>query len=176
MQTPILETDRLILRPMTVEDAPMAYANWTSDPQVAAFMRWECHTDVSQTEAWLMLEQEQLESDTVYNWGFVLKDTGMLIGSGGLVYNQSKGLYELGYNIMKECWGQGLATEAAKEIIAFGIRQLKQTAFYCCHAIDNPASGSVMQKIGFLYQSDGSYSSWDGKRTFPSKEYLLRIG
>ncbi len=175
MKTPIIQTKRLLLRPMTVEDAQTAFTNWTGDPKVAKFMRWECHTDVAQTKAWLLLEQEMLESDTVYNWGFVLKDTGMLIGSGGLVYNQAEGMYELGYNIMHKYWGQGLATEAARYIIDFGIKELGQKVFYCCHAVDNPASGSVMQKVGFRYRKDGVYDSWDKTRSFPCEEYLLQI-
>ena len=175
MKTPILETERLLLRPMTVQDAASAYTNWTSDPDVAKFMRWEIHKDIEETREWLVAEESLIESDTVYNWGFVLKETGELIGSGGLVFIEDKGMYELGYNIMKRYWGQGLATEAAQAIISFGRSELSQTKFYCCHAKDNPASGKVMTKVGFRYQQDGTYSSWNQERTFASKEYLLII-
>ena len=154
MRTPVLETERLILRPLTVSDAETVFTNWTSDIDVAKFMRWELHKNISETQEWLASEEELIESDTVYNWGFVLKETGELIGSGGLVYIESKGMYELGYNIMKKYWGQGLATEAAQKIINFGKNELKQKQFYCCHAKDNPASGKVMTKVGFQYQQD----------------------
>ena len=173
MKTPTLETNRLQLRPMSVQDAVSAYTNWTSDPDVARFMRWELHKDVKETQEWLKAEEALIESDTVYNWGFVLKNTGELIGSGGLIYIEDKGMYELGYNIMKKYWGQGLATEAAEEIVKFGRDQLKQRKFYCCHANGNPASGKVMTKIGFQYQNDGVYYSWNHERKFESKEYLL---
>ena len=173
MKTPILETERLLLRPMTVQDAASAYTNWTSDPDVASFMRWELHKDVKETQEWLAMEETLVESDAAYNWGFVLKDSGELIGSGGLVFIEDKGMFELGYNIMKKYWGQGLATEAAQKIIDFGRNELKQIKFYCCHAKDNPASGKVMRKIGFKYQNDGVYYSWNQERKFESKEYLL---
>ncbi len=175
MRTPVLETERLILRPLTVSDAETVFTNWTSDPDVARFMRWELHKSISETQEWLAAEEELIERDSVYNWGFVLKETGELIGSGGLVFIESKGMYELGYNIMKKCWGQGFATEAAQRIIDFGKNELKQKQFYCCHAKDNPASGKVMTKVGFQYQHDGTYSSWNQERTFESKEYLLII-
>ena len=175
MRTPVVETERLILRPLTVSDAGTVFTNWTSDPDVAKFMCWELHKRVSETQEWLASEEELIESDAVYNWGFVLKETGELIGSGGLVYIESKGMYELGYNIMKKYWGQGLATEAAQKIINFGKNELKQKQFYCCHAKDNPASGKVMTKVGFQYQQDGIYSSWNQERTFESKEYILII-
>lgn len=173
MITPILETQRLLLRPMTVNDAESAFQNWTSDPEIAKFMRWERHKDITETREWLASEESFIKSDMVYNWGFVLKETGELIGSGGLVFIESKEMYELGYNIMKKYWGQGLATEASHMIIDFVKKELKQKQLYCCHAKDNPASGKVMMKVGFQYQNDGVYYSWNRERKFESKEYLL---
>ena len=175
MKTPILETKRLLLRPMTVNDAESAFTNWTSDPDVAKFMRWELHKNISETREWLASEEALVESDRVYNWGFVLKENGELIGSGGLVFIEAKGMFELGYNIMKKHWNKGLATEASKIIIDFGKNELMQKQFYCCHAKENPASGKVMTKVGFKYQNDGEYYSWNQERRFESKEYLLVI-
>ena len=134
MKTPILETERLLLRPLTTNDVESAFSNWTSDPDIAKFMRWELHSNISETFEWLVSEETLIESDSVYNWGFVLKETGELIGSGGLVFIESKGMYELGYNIMKKYWNQGLTTEAAKVIIDFGINELNQRQLDCCHA------------------------------------------
>lgn len=173
MNTPILETGRLLLRPMTAADAQSAYDNWTSDAEVARFMRWERHRDVSETIAWLKAEETAAQSEDVWNWGIVWKPSGELIGSVGLVMNEKEGLFELGYNVMRACWGKGIATEAAKRVIDFGRDELGLTRFFCCHAKDNPASGRVMQKIGFRYRSDGEYFSWDGKRRFEAREYLL---
>lgn len=175
MKTPVLETKRLLLRPLTYGDAQAVFSNWTSDAEVAKFMRWDVHTNISQTQEWLASEEASIDSDLLYNWGFVLKETGELIGSGGLVYQQSKGVYELGYNIMKKYWNQGLTTEAAAAIIDFGKDGLQQKYFYCCHAKDNPASGKVMRKIGFQYQKDGVYYSWNRLKRFECKEYLLII-
>lgn len=175
MKTPVLKTERLLLRPLRSDDAECVFMNWTSDPDVARFMRWEVHKNVSETQQWLASEETLIESDTVYNWGFVLKSTGELIGSGGLVYRESDRMYELGYNIMKRYWNQGLTTEAAQAIIDFGKNELKQTKFYCCHAKDNPASGRVMEKIGFRYQNDGVYYSWNQQKRFECMEYLLNI-
>lgn len=130
MKTPILETQRLLLRPMTISDAESAFTNWTSDPNVAKFMRWELHKCIAETREWLASEEAFIESDMVYNWGFVLKETKELIGSGGLVFIESKGMYELGYNIMKKYWNHGLATEASQRIIDFGKNELLQKRFF----------------------------------------------
>lgn len=173
MRTPILETKRLILRPLVIEDAKEAYQNWTSDPEVAKFMRWSTHDNVEVTKAWIQSEIDAEEGDSVYNFGFVLKETGELIGSGGLVYKEDKEMYELGYCIMKKYWRLGLTTEASRKIIEFAIQQLNQTKFFCCHAKENPASGRVMEKVGFKYQNDSVYYSWDKTKEFASKDYLL---
>jgi len=76
---------------------------------------------------------------------------------------------------MKKYWGLGIATEASEKIIEYGINELKQKQFYCCHAKDNLASGKVMMKVGFVYQNDAEYCSWDNTKKFECKEYTLII-
>ena len=82
-------------------------------------------------------------------------------------------MYELGYNLMKKYWNQGLATEAAREIVRYALEDLGQTQLFCCHAKENPASGRIMEKAGFVYQQDGEYSKLDNSRHFETKEYIL---
>lgn len=163
MKTPVLETDRLRLRPLSVKDADEAFKNWTSDRDVARFMRWKLHSDVNETREWLAFEETKIESDKSYVWGYVLKETGELIGSGGLLFKEDKGMFEIGYNIMKKYWNCGIATEAAQRIIDFGKTELNQKQFYCVHAKDNPASGRVITKARFRCQGECADYSLDGK-------------
>lgn len=171
----VLQTEHLYLRPLVPEDADEAYANWTHDPEVAKYMRWTVHQNVEETREWLTQEQEGTNRGNIYDWGFILKETGELIGSGGLSYSEEYGAFELGYNIMKKYWNRGYTTEAAKKIVSFAITDLGQKKLYCCHAKDNPASGRVMEKAGFTYVRDGSYISFDGKRQFACKKYILDL-
>ncbi|MBQ4282934.1 MAG: GNAT family N-acetyltransferase [Lachnospira sp.] len=175
MQTPILETERLILRPLTVQDAQDIYDRWTSDERVAKYMRWSTHKSVEETKEWLLMEEEGNSKAEHYNWGFVLKSTGELIGCGGIFYNKDKCAYELGYNTMYDYWRQGYTTEAAKRMLDFGIQQLGVYEYVCCHATDNPASGAVMRKCGFEYEKDCVSEKFDGSVKFPSKQYRLRV-
>lgn len=176
MRTPILETQRLILRPLCLKDAEEVFANWTSDPRVARFMAWSTHPNVEVTKAWLAdVEQKSTDSDKAYDWGFVRKADNKLIGSGGLYYKDSQEAFDMGYNIMRDCWHQGYTTEAAKAMIRFAIEELKQTRFYANHAVENPYSGKVMEKVGFHYFKDGSYDSIDGTKHFESKHYVLEV-
>ena len=173
MKVPVLETERLLLRPLSLEDAEEIFQNWASDPEVARFMRWNTHQSVEDTREWLRSELDDPLSPSCYDWGFVCKTDGRLIGSGGLVFQEQKGMYELGYNLMKKYWNQGLATEAAREIVRYALEDLGQTQLFCCHAKENPASGRVMEKAGFVYQQDGEYSKLDNSRHFETKEYIL---
>lgn len=175
MHTPTLETERLILRPLTVADGQDIYDRWTSDERVAKFMRWSTHQRVEVTKAWLKEEEAGNSKDEYYNWGFALKSTGELIGCGGIFYSDNHHAYELGYNLMYDYWNQGYTTEAAKRILEFGIQELGVSEFFCCHAIENPASGAVMRKCGFEYEEDGTTEKFDGSVKYNTREYRLKV-
>lgn len=170
-RTPVLETERLILRPLNVEDADAAFRGWASDADVARFMTWDLHRSIADTQEWLSHEQACIDDPANYTFGYVLKETGALIGSGGIVYNDEAGGFILGYNLRKDCWGFGYATEAARCIMRFATCDLAIETVFSSHAVDNPASGNVLRKAGFRYVADGLFVNHDGSRRFPRKEY-----
>lgn len=166
MQIPTLETNRLILRALSVDDAPAVF-EWVSDPIVTRFMPYNTYTHVETVVEWL----RSVEAETIlYNFGFVRKTDGKLIGSGSI--GPKDGAWTFGYNFRHDCWNQGYATEAAREMVRFARDEKGATAFTASHAVDNPASGRVMEKCGLHFDHEGSYSSFDGLRTFASKFYF----
>lgn len=175
MTVPILETERIILRPLRADDAPEVYDNWARDPDVTRFMRWTAHKSIDETAAWLASVEASAEKGGDYSWGFVLKEGGVLFGTGGLSFCQERGMFELGYNIMKKYWNMGLTSEAAKAIVDFAADALGADRIFAVHAKENGASGRVLEKLGFIYQNDCISESFDGRRTFQSREYLLTI-
>lgn len=64
-----IETERLILRRLTPEDAGMMYTNWANDPQVTKYLRWEPHKNAEETRelltAWALL----YPNGDYYQWG-----------------------------------------------------------------------------------------------------------
>ncbi len=174
MKTPILETERLILRPLqnTLQEAQHIFSAWTSDKEVAKYMRWSVHKSVSDTAEWLLLEEKNIDSDN-YNWGFVLKETGELIGAGGLVFVQEHSCYELGYNLMRKQWGKGLATEAARRILLFAQEELHQKSMFCCHAAQNTASENIILKLGFKRVGTATYEKFDKSEKYECITYKL---
>jgi ribosomal-protein-alanine N-acetyltransferase len=175
MKTPILETERIILRPPTVTDAQVAFDNWTSDLEVAKYMRWNVHESVETTIEWLTHDEKQINDDKSYHWFFTLKETSETFGSGGFFWNDEHEMFEIGYCIMKKHWSKGLVTEASRVMIDFMVSEVKQTKLCVKHAKENIGSQRVIEKLGFVYQKDGEYPSLDGKRIFESRDYILSL-
>lgn len=90
------------------------------------------------------------------------------------MFNQEQGVWELGYNLRRDCWNCGYATEAVGAVLSFAEHTLHIHRIIADHAKENPASGRVLEKNGFVYVKDGSYKKWDSSRTFESREYLWK--
>ena len=168
-----LETDRLILRPLTAADAPAVFV-WGGDPEVNRYMSYPLERSVADAEAWLRTVEKSRPEDG-YDFGFVRKEDGALIGSGGTYPRADGRTWTFGYNLRRDCWGRGYATEAARAILAFAQETLGARVFAAEHAVDNPASGRVMEKCGMVFDHFGEYSKLDGSATFPAKCYRLEL-
>jgi len=175
MQTPILETERIILRPLELSFADDMFNNWTSDPEATKYMMFNTQTSVEETKDFVRMVEAEHAGGNSYNWGFFLKETGEIFGSGGIDYSEERKMYILGYIIRKSLWNKGLTTEAAKAMIDFAVYEAGITTIFSCHAKENIYSGKVMEKVGFVYQQDGMLTSIDGKRTYESREYLFTV-
>ena len=170
-----IETERLLLRPLRIDDAEHIYKTWTSDPRVTKFMSYVTHESADDTKGWLAeVEKHNADEDSeVLDWGFELKSNGLLIGSGGAAYKPELEKWAIGYNIAFDYWNMGYTTEAAKAIVEYlvsmGVKHICSS-----HAVDNPASGRVMEKIGMKYWKDGDCKCHDC-RVFDAKYYILDI-
>lgn len=162
MRTPILETDRLILRPFREDDVTDVFEGWESDPDVARYMFWTSHNDIEKTREWLAFEIGQIEKQDRYRFAIVLKDTNTLIGTALVYYEEEVECWEIGYNLGKKYWGKGYTTEAMKRVIGFAAEELKITQIVGRYAKENPASGNVMSKLGFKYEKDIPYECNNG--------------
>jgi ribosomal-protein-alanine N-acetyltransferase len=176
----ILETSRLILRPLTLADAETAYYGWTGNAIANEWVSWLPHHSLDEAVKWLkeISWEQKVAVDSPrdnYIWGFVLKKTGELFGSGGLIWEESYQLYQVGYNIMKSHWNQGYSTEAMKAILSFAAMNLDIKRVAGGHAKENLASAKVIDKLGFVYNRDDITPHVDGLRYFDSREYFLDL-
>ena len=171
-----LETERLILRKFKVEDAKEVFKNWTSDDEVAKFVRWSTHKSIEETKEWLAQEEKNYSNNNYYTWGIELKEIGELIGSMSAIFRKEDDeRYEIGYAIGREYWNNGYTTEALKCIMNYLINDIGIKKFICSHAKQNPVSGKVMQKVGFKYVKDDYYETFDKMQKFDCKIYYLDL-
>ena len=171
-----IESKRLCLRNLKMEDAEEIFKNWTNDKDVARYMRWEVHKSVNDTKAWLEEEIKNTKNGKNFCYGIILKETNELIGSiGAYLRPEEDNRCEIGYDIAKKYWGNGYTTEALKCLLEYLTNNKGIKKFICKHAKLNPASGAVMQKAGFRYIKDDFYESFNKDRLLESKVYYLDI-
>lgn len=169
---PIIETERLILRPITLDDAEACFS-WNSDDRVAKYMSYPRCTDISQTIDWI---KSTLTDEQEWNWAFVLKAENKVIGTGGIGPNKfMEGYWGIGYNLHYDYWHKGYCTEAMRAIVDFAHNELGVNKICSDHAIDNPRSGKVMEKLGLKFHHYGEYSKIDGSQTFKAKFYTMEL-
>ncbi len=171
-RTPVLETERLILRPLTPDDAETAFV-WLSDEKVNRFMPYNLYTNIDEVLHWI---NDILPVDGNYHWGFVLKESNLLIGSGSIgPHKGNPDEWGFGYNIRYDFWNKGLTTEATKRMIEYARKEHGIKDFVANHAVDNPASGRVMEKCGLAFDRYGEYQTFDGTQTFKAKFYKMHL-
>ena len=167
-----IETERLILRTVTLDDAEAIF-KWAADPDVNKYMIYPLHKDINVTREWL--KSRDIDGKDEFDLGFVLKETGELIGQGGLFYHGDLDAWSIGYNLRKDYWGQGLVPEAIQAIIDYVDKEKGVRAIVGEFAKENSKSRRVMEKLGMTYWKDGQYSKFDGSVTFEAcwykKEY-----
>lgn len=160
-------TERLLLRPLTAADAESAF-EWVSDERVARYMVYTVYNSIEQVREWLKFVETD---DSTYNFGFVRRSDGLLIGSGDVGLDRKNGCWGFGYNFRYDCWGYGYATEAVRAMMKFAHDNFGAEMFCSSHAEPNKASGRVMEKCGLRFCGYGEFSKLDGSCKMRSMEY-----
>lgn len=139
-------TERLLLRPGWAEDAPALARAIAEEAIVRNLATAPWPYDLENARAYLATERKPSEASFL-----IFRRTNgapRLIGSGGLGRNP-EGQVELGYWISRPHWGLGYATEAGRTIVNIARDGLRLRKLSAGHFLDNPASGRVLEKLGF---------------------------
>lgn len=155
----ILETERLLLREFVLDDLP-EFFRLASDPDVTRYTGDGCNTLEEARQGMIDRPLRDYRVHGFGRWAVVLKSTGKVIGFAGLKYLEESAEVDLGYRFFKEHWGQGLATEAARAILNFGITELKLHRIIGIADVENKASRRVLEKVGMRWEritTDGQY-------------------
>lgn len=149
---PALETERLILRKLTMHDAQDIY-DYSCDSQVARHVLWEAHRSIGESRAYLRYMLRKYRAGEPASWGIELRETGKIIGTIGFMWIQpDNAAAEVGYSLSRAHWNRGIMTEALAAVIRYGFHSLKLNRIEAIHELDNPASGAVMRKCGMRHE------------------------
>lgn len=151
---PVLATDRLLLRPFTLADAPEVQ-RLAGDYEVASrALDIPYPYPDGAAEVWIATLAPGFEQGVHVVYAATRAGEPGLVGAVGLVeIDHTHGRAELGFWVAKSCWGRGYATEAARAMIEYGFSTLGLHRIYATHFSRNTASGRVMEKCGMVHEA-----------------------
>ena len=168
----MIETDRLLLRPVTLDDVEQMFS-YASDEET---VRWTFAANQSLEETKNIIASIYLASP-LGRWGIEVKESGRFIGTLDMHHIlDDLGRSEFGYTLDKKYWNQGYMTEAGYAFIKLFFEDLQMNCLVAKHDKENPASGRVMQKIGMNFSHEEPYAKIDKKepgRMVTFVHYLL---
>ena len=147
MNTPALETERLILRRFTEDDLDAILAIF-GDADINRFLPWFPVKTLEEARAFYdhRFASRYREGESCA-WAVCLKEDNVPIG---YVWASTEDSHDLGYGLRRAWWGQGMITEAARAVID-RMRQEGIPWVTATHDVNNPRSGRVMQRLGMRY-------------------------
>ena len=147
MNTPVLETKRLILRKFTEKDMDALFLI-LKDEEVNKFLPWYPLKNLEETKKFYEERYAaKYEQPQAYAYAICLKEDSVQIG---YIKVDMEEHHDFGYGLRKEFWHRGIATEAGKAVV----EQVKKDGLAyitATHDKDNPQSGNVMKKVGMRY-------------------------
>lgn len=149
---PQIRTERLFLRLPELADAPLL-SQYCGDLDVAKNTSRIPHPyPVLSAEIWV------LTTRAAYRPGGNLMMTaeyeGRLVGGGGVFRRSPDSDWEIGYWLARPVWGRGLGTELGQALVRYARDELGATRIIAGHYADNPASGRILEKLGFEYTGE----------------------
>ncbi|AFU13618.1 Acetyltransferase, GNAT [Bacillus thuringiensis MC28] len=149
MEFPKLETERLLLRELTLLDAEMMF-QYFSKESVIRYFGMDSFENIEQAKTTIQTFKNRYEEGNVFRWGIEKKGTDQLIGTCGfhLINNHHKRA-EIGYELDDIYWGKGYASEALQAILTYGFEKLQLIRIAAVVYVENKASQKLLKKAGF---------------------------
>lgn len=162
-----LKTNRLILRPLNIEDLDTVHA-YASDVENTKYMIYLPNDTIEETSRFLTRVTNEWQKDEPSFYEFAITLDGKQIGAVSVSLNEQRTEGELGWILNKNYWGKGYATEAAMAVKDFTINELKISILIAHCDYRNTASWNVMKKIGLTLVKD------NGVRQYPKTAETAR--
>ena len=154
----VLETTRLLLRELDVNDAEDFY-KLNLDPEVIKYTGNTAFKSIEEATKFLS-EYKDYKENGYGRWAVINKATERFIGWCGLKHGEIDNETDIGFRFFEEEWHNGYATESAAACIYYGFEKLNINRIIGRAIKENIASIKVLEKIGLQYERD---TVFDGK-------------
>ncbi|MEI6091626.1 MAG: GNAT family N-acetyltransferase [bacterium] len=147
---PVIESARLRFVELSAKYAERIF-EYASNEEVTKYVAWNRHETIDDTYEFLKWSRSQSEDLNHFDFGLIIKASGEFIGTTGTSnFLPDEKSIDFGYVLNKKYWGNGFATEAAREIRAFAF-QLDDVEYLRAYVFDaNLPSRRVLEKCGFI--------------------------
>lgn len=162
---PILHTERLILREVQPADAADVLV-FRGDPYV---QRFNSEPLKAVEEATLFIADARKLYDTQggIGWAITLRGEDRVLGGVSLhSWDHHHRRAEVGYDLARARWGQGIGSEAVRAVLHFGFTQLNLNRIEAATIADNHESVNLLKKLGFTLEGIRRGYSWEDDSTF----------
>ena len=162
---PVLQTARLILREVRPADAADVLG-FRGDPYVQRFNSEPLKT---LQEAAVFIEEalQQHATQAGFGWAITLRGQDRVLGGVSLhAWEKYHRRAEVGYDLARAFWGQGIGSEAVRAVLAFGFTQLNLNRIEAATIADNHESVNLLKKLGFRLEGFRRGYSWEEDGTF----------
>ncbi|MCR8656649.1 GNAT family N-acetyltransferase [Paenibacillus endoradicis] len=153
MRFQVLESDRLVLRQLTINDAPDLFAYLAKD-EVTQFYDINNLTRIEEAETIIKYWNDKFHTFEVIRWGITLKNEDRIVGTCGFhkwIKNHHKA--EIGCELSPDHWKHGYMTEALSLIIDYGFKELELNRMEALHHSENKNTRKILDK--FKFQEEG---------------------
>lgn len=154
---PELETARLLLRQVIINDLDEWGQRIYADPEVIRYMPKRDMTPRARAERAFGVYNKLWAEHPYGGWLVTDKADGRLVGHCELEYLPETDEVELGYALAKPYWGRGIATETARAAVRFGFENAKLERIMAVVVPENTASRRVLEHIGFVFEKNAHY-------------------
>lgn len=148
---PRLETERLVLRQIRASDADALFAFY-SDAEVVDDST-KRHHSLEETRTFLQQLQRWYQTQQNVQWGITRKGDDLLLGTCGF-YAFDEGFHraDVGYELLKTCWRQGIMSEALSAILTFAFTVMDLQRIDAVVIEGNERSQGILRKLGFVHE------------------------
>lgn len=156
----ILETERTIMRQLTIEDAADFYS-LNLDEAVLQYTGDQPFERI-ETAADFLANYDQYSKYGVGRLAVIDKETTEFLGWCGLKFSADKNEYDIGFRFYKKHWNQGYATETARKCLDIGFNHLHIEKIVGRAMAANIGSIRVLEKLGMKYKESFDFEGKEG--------------